>query len=82
MTNSWVLILFNLVFTSAPPLVYSILDQDIAAATLLKLPELYRAEQKCKVTEDMAADHMHVIHLMRGLDIKTINLTSSEVQSK
>uniref|UniRef100_H3BZX2 Phospholipid-transporting ATPase n=1 Tax=Tetraodon nigroviridis TaxID=99883 RepID=H3BZX2_TETNG len=49
MTNSWVLILFNLVFTSAPPLVYSILDQDIAAATLLKLPELYRAEQNCKV---------------------------------
>uniref|UniRef100_A0A674PD38 Phospholipid-transporting ATPase n=1 Tax=Takifugu rubripes TaxID=31033 RepID=A0A674PD38_TAKRU len=42
MSNSWVLILFNLVFTSAPPLIYSILDQDIPAETLLKLPELYR----------------------------------------
>lgn len=63
MTNSWVLILFNLVFTSAPPLVYSILDQNIAAATLLKLPELYRDEQKCKVTEDMAADNINVISI-------------------
>lgn len=75
MSNSWVLILFNLVFTSAPPLVYSILDQDIAATTLLKLPELYRAEQKCKVTEDMAADRTH-IHLMMGSDINSIHLTS------
>ena len=57
MTNSWVLILFNLVFTSAPPLIYSVLDQDIAAATLLKLPELYSTKQKCKVTEDIAASH-------------------------
>lgn len=63
MTNSWVLILFNLVFTSAPPLIYSILDQDIAAAILLKLPELYKTEQKCKVTEGMAADRIHVISI-------------------
>uniref|UniRef100_A0A674P435 Phospholipid-transporting ATPase n=1 Tax=Takifugu rubripes TaxID=31033 RepID=A0A674P435_TAKRU len=46
MSNSWVLILFNLVFTSAPPLIYSILDQDIPAETLLKLPELYRLLQR------------------------------------
>uniref|UniRef100_A0A674PR49 Phospholipid-transporting ATPase n=1 Tax=Takifugu rubripes TaxID=31033 RepID=A0A674PR49_TAKRU len=50
MSNSWVLILFNLVFTSAPPLIYSILDQDIPAETLLKLPELYRAVEKYKVS--------------------------------
>lgn len=63
MTNSWVLILFNLVFTSVPPLAYSVLDQDIAAATLLKLPELYRVEQKYKVPENMAADCIHVISI-------------------
>lgn len=55
MSNSWVLILFNLVFTSAPPLIYSILDQDMPAETLLTLPELYRAVHKYKVTEHMAA---------------------------
>lgn len=50
MSNSWVLILFNLAFTSAPPLIYSILDQDTAADILLKLPELYGAGQNSKVT--------------------------------
>uniref|UniRef100_A0A8C5GWI0 Phospholipid-transporting ATPase n=1 Tax=Gouania willdenowi TaxID=441366 RepID=A0A8C5GWI0_GOUWI len=43
MTNSWVLICFNLIFTSVPPLIYGILDQDTPADTLMKHPELYQA---------------------------------------
>lgn len=51
MTNSWVLIFFNLIFTSIPPLIYGVLDQDTPAETLMKLPELYKAVQTSKVTE-------------------------------
>uniref|UniRef100_A0AAQ5ZL31 Phospholipid-transporting ATPase n=1 Tax=Amphiprion ocellaris TaxID=80972 RepID=A0AAQ5ZL31_AMPOC len=43
MTNSWVLIFFNLIFTSIPPLIYGILDQDTPADTLMEQPELYQA---------------------------------------
>lgn len=50
MTNSWVLILFNLIFTSAPPLIYGILNQDLPADTLMELPELYQDAQTSKVT--------------------------------
>ncbi|XP_008289590.1 phospholipid-transporting ATPase VD isoform X2 [Stegastes partitus] len=49
MTNSWVLIFFNLLFTSIPPLIYGILDQDIPADTLMELPELYQAAHTSKV---------------------------------
>ncbi|KAJ8385793.1 hypothetical protein AAFF_G00182370 [Aldrovandia affinis] len=45
MTNYWVLIFFNLLFTSAPPIIYGILDKDVSADTLLQLPELYQAGQ-------------------------------------
>uniref|UniRef100_A0A8B9K266 Phospholipid-transporting ATPase n=1 Tax=Astyanax mexicanus TaxID=7994 RepID=A0A8B9K266_ASTMX len=38
MTNSWVLIFFNLLFTSVPPLLYGVLDKDVSANTLLSLP--------------------------------------------
>lgn len=50
MTNAWVLILFNLLFTSIPPLIYGVLDQDTAADTLTELPELYQTVQTSKVT--------------------------------
>ncbi|XP_069057774.1 phospholipid-transporting ATPase VD isoform X2 [Pleurodeles waltl] len=46
MMDFWMLILFNLLFTSAPPVVYGILDKDISAETLKQLPELYKAGQK------------------------------------
>lgn len=49
MTNSWVLIFFNLLFTSAPPLLYGILDKDVSAETLIKFPELYKSGQNSKV---------------------------------
>ncbi|XP_071327266.1 phospholipid-transporting ATPase VD isoform X2 [Trachinotus anak] len=49
MTNSWVLILFNLLFTSIPPLIYGVLDQDLPADTLMGSPELYQAAQTSKV---------------------------------
>uniref|UniRef100_A0A3Q4BS14 Phospholipid-transporting ATPase n=1 Tax=Mola mola TaxID=94237 RepID=A0A3Q4BS14_MOLML len=49
MSNSWVLILFNLIFTSVPPLIYGVLDQDLAAETLMNLPELYQMAPYSKV---------------------------------
>ncbi|KAF5890867.1 putative phospholipid-transporting ATPase VD isoform X1, partial [Clarias magur] len=45
MSNSWVLIFFNLLFTSAPPLLYGVLDKDVSAETLLYKPQLYKAGQ-------------------------------------
>uniref|UniRef100_A0A8C4HBY9 Phospholipid-transporting ATPase n=1 Tax=Dicentrarchus labrax TaxID=13489 RepID=A0A8C4HBY9_DICLA len=49
MSNSWVLILFNLLFTSVPPLIFGVLDRDTPADTLMELPELYRVAQTSKV---------------------------------
>ncbi|XP_037341705.1 probable phospholipid-transporting ATPase VD isoform X1 [Pungitius pungitius] len=49
MTNAWVLILFNLIFTSIPPLVYGVLDKDTPAHSLMEQPELYRQVQTSKV---------------------------------
>ncbi|XP_059018071.1 phospholipid-transporting ATPase VD isoform X3 [Mustela lutreola] len=46
MTDYWVLILFNLLFTSAPPVIYGVLEKDVSAETLLQLPELYKSGQK------------------------------------
>lgn len=49
MTNSWVLIFFNLLFTSIPPLIYGVLDKDVSAETLLELPDLYKSGQNSQV---------------------------------
>ncbi|KAK2896579.1 hypothetical protein Q8A67_011067 [Cirrhinus molitorella] len=45
MTNSWVLIFFNLLFTSIPPIIYGVLDKDVSDKTLLNLPDLYKSGQ-------------------------------------
>uniref|UniRef100_A0A672SBV3 Phospholipid-transporting ATPase n=1 Tax=Sinocyclocheilus grahami TaxID=75366 RepID=A0A672SBV3_SINGR len=45
MTNSWVLIFFNLLFTSVPPIIYGMLDKDVSGETLLDLPDLYKSGQ-------------------------------------
>lgn len=45
MVDVWMLILFNLIFTSVPPLIYGVLDKDVSADTLLALPELYKSGQ-------------------------------------
>lgn len=57
MSNSWVLILFNLTFTSIPPLIYGVLDQDMSPETLMAVPELYRTAQNSKVTADAQAQY-------------------------
>ncbi|XP_014809815.1 PREDICTED: probable phospholipid-transporting ATPase VD [Calidris pugnax] len=46
MTDYWILILFNLLFTSVPPIVYGVLDKDVSAEILLQLPQLYMMSQK------------------------------------
>ncbi|XP_078073117.1 phospholipid-transporting ATPase VD [Mustelus asterias] len=48
MIDYWILILFNLIFTSVPPIIYGILDKDVSAETLLQLPELYSSGQDSK----------------------------------
>ncbi|XP_040274842.1 phospholipid-transporting ATPase VD [Bufo bufo] len=45
MVDVWMLILFNLIFTSVPPIIYGVLDKDVSADTLLALPELYKSGQ-------------------------------------
>ncbi|XP_069833684.1 phospholipid-transporting ATPase VD isoform X2 [Dendropsophus ebraccatus] len=45
MVDVWMLILFNLIFTSVPPIIYGVLDKDVSADTLLSLPELYKSGQ-------------------------------------
>ncbi|KAG2466234.1 AT10D ATPase, partial [Polypterus senegalus] len=52
MTDYWILIFFNLLFTSAPPIIYGILDKDVSAETLLQLPELYRNSQASEIYAD------------------------------
>uniref|UniRef100_A0A4W3I3L6 Phospholipid-transporting ATPase n=1 Tax=Callorhinchus milii TaxID=7868 RepID=A0A4W3I3L6_CALMI len=49
MIDYWILVLFNLLFTSIPPIVYGILDKDVSAKTLLQFPELYKSGQQSKV---------------------------------
>ncbi|XP_021510324.2 phospholipid-transporting ATPase VD isoform X1 [Meriones unguiculatus] len=46
MTDYWVLIFFNLLFTSVPPIIYGVLEKDVSAETLLQLPELYQSGQQ------------------------------------
>ncbi|XP_059845121.1 phospholipid-transporting ATPase VD-like isoform X1 [Hypanus sabinus] len=46
MIDYWILIFFNLLFTSVPPIIYGILDKDVSAETLLQLPELYTSGQR------------------------------------
>ncbi|XP_039919842.1 phospholipid-transporting ATPase VD isoform X1 [Hirundo rustica] len=46
MTDYWILILFNLLFTSVPPIIYGVLDKDVSAEILMELPQLYTMSQK------------------------------------
>ncbi|KAM6075954.1 phospholipid-transporting ATPase VD isoform 2-T2 [Chlamydotis macqueenii] len=46
MTDYWILILFNLLFTSVPPIIYGVLDKDVSAEILMQLPQLYVMSQK------------------------------------
>uniref|UniRef100_A0A8C3XZ95 Phospholipid-transporting ATPase n=1 Tax=Catharus ustulatus TaxID=91951 RepID=A0A8C3XZ95_CATUS len=46
MTDYWILILFNLLFTSVPPIIYGVLDKDVSAEILMELPQLYTTSQK------------------------------------
>lgn len=45
MIDYWLLIFFNLFFTSAPPIMFGIWDRDVSAEMLLGVPELYRTGQ-------------------------------------
>ena len=42
MIEQWYLILFNLLFTSVPPLINGILDKDVSANSLMLKPTLYK----------------------------------------
>ncbi|XP_030595440.1 probable phospholipid-transporting ATPase VB [Archocentrus centrarchus] len=45
MIDYWLLIFFNLFFTSLPPIMFGIMDRDISAEMLLGVPELYKTGQ-------------------------------------
>ncbi|KAM9356749.1 phospholipid-transporting ATPase VB [Symphorus nematophorus] len=45
MIDYWLMIFFNLFFTSAPPIMFGIMDKDVSAEMLLGVPELYRTGQ-------------------------------------
>ncbi|TRY98765.1 hypothetical protein DNTS_025502, partial [Danionella cerebrum] len=45
MIDYWLLIFFNLFFTSAPPVMFGIMDREVSDSTLLSLPELYKRGQ-------------------------------------
>ncbi|KAI3351840.1 hypothetical protein L3Q82_020667 [Scortum barcoo] len=45
MIDYWLMIFFNLFFTSLPPIMFGIMDKDISAEMLLGVPELYRTGQ-------------------------------------
>lgn len=45
MIDYWLMIFFNLFFTSAPPIMFGIMDKDVSAEVLLGVPELYRTGQ-------------------------------------
>ncbi|XP_056106258.1 phospholipid-transporting ATPase VB [Rhinichthys klamathensis goyatoka] len=45
MIDYWLMIFFNLLFTSAPPIMFGIMDKEVSDSTLLSLPELYKRGQ-------------------------------------
>ncbi|KAK2904042.1 phospholipid-transporting ATPase VB [Channa argus] len=45
MIDYWLLIFFNLFFTSTPPIMFGIMEKDVSAEMLLGVPELYRTGQ-------------------------------------
>ncbi|KAF7668688.1 hypothetical protein LDENG_00294640 [Lucifuga dentata] len=45
MMDHWLMIFFNLFFTSLPPIVFGIMDKDVSTEILMGLPELYRTGQ-------------------------------------
>ncbi|KAM7389638.1 hypothetical protein PAMP_023601 [Pampus punctatissimus] len=45
MIDYWLMIFFNLFFTSLPPIMFGIIDKDVSAEMLLGIPELYRIGQ-------------------------------------
>uniref|UniRef100_A0A8C3RFJ1 Phospholipid-transporting ATPase n=1 Tax=Cyanoderma ruficeps TaxID=181631 RepID=A0A8C3RFJ1_9PASS len=49
MVDYWQMIFFNLFFTSVPPLLFGVLDKDVSAETLLRLPELYKNGQNSEI---------------------------------
>lgn len=51
MVDVWMLILFNLIFTSVLPIIYGVLDKDVSADTLLALPELYKSGQTSEASK-------------------------------
>uniref|UniRef100_A0A8C7ZUJ2 Phospholipid-transporting ATPase n=1 Tax=Oryzias sinensis TaxID=183150 RepID=A0A8C7ZUJ2_9TELE len=45
MIDYWLMIFFNLFFTSTPPIMFGIMDKDVSAEMLMGVPELYRTGQ-------------------------------------
>lgn len=46
--DSWIIIVYNVVFTSGPIIVYAIFDQDVSAENSMKHPVLYEFGMRSK----------------------------------
>lgn len=53
MIDYWLMIFFNLLFTSAPPIMFGIMDKEVSDSTLLSHPELYRIGQHTEVSHPL-----------------------------
>ena len=51
MIDYWLMIFFNLFFTSLPPIMFGVMDKDVSPEMLLGVPELYRTGQGAGVSE-------------------------------
>ena len=58
MIDYWLMIFFNLFFTSVPPIMFGIMDKDVSAEMLLGVPELYRTGQGKGVSDTMLYVYM------------------------
>ncbi|KAF3693808.1 putative phospholipid-transporting ATPase VD [Channa argus] len=56
MIDYWLLIFFNLFFTSTPPIMFGIMEKDVSAEMLLGVPELYRTGQGAGAYQDSDID--------------------------
>lgn len=48
------LIVFHLLFTSLPPIILGVMDQDLPAEVLMKHPALYKQGPQCRVSERLS----------------------------
>lgn len=78
MIDYWLMIFFNLFFTSTPPIMFGIMDKDVSAEMLMGVPDLYRTGQGSGVSKRRTEEICYIFICMFHLN--TCVLTSSGIQ--